>query len=237
MNKYAFLILVFSVSCFVSISAISLNACEKVHSTGFSQPDSLLNAQILYNGRIWRNLNYTVAGDPYLLSNAFLTGSLTISGKSFSPLRLKYNLFEDELHIPTPSGEILQLNKEMVDSFTLQFNDKIYRFAAIPEDSVSGLKGYVQILYSGKIDLYVKYSKKIKRSDFESRPDKYYQITRIFCVQNKRSYLITGKGDLLSLSKDHKAQVKDFIRKNKLHVSKKNPESFIPVFRYMDTFN
>jgi hypothetical protein len=178
-----------------------------------------------------------VIGDPYFLSNAFQTGSLTISGKTFSPLRLKYNLFEDEIHIPTPSGEILQLNKEMVDSFSLLFNSKIYRFTVIPEDSVAGLKGYVQVLYHGKMGLYVKYSKKIKRSDFESRPDKYYQITRIFCVQNKRSYLITGKSDLFNLSKDKKALIKDFMRKNKLHVSKKNPESFIPVFSYMDSIN
>jgi hypothetical protein len=237
MNKSAFLILVFSVSFFATTSAIPLNAFKTVHSPEFSQPDSLLNAQILYNGRIWRNLNYMVIGDPYFLSNAFLTGSVTISGKTFSLLRMKYNLYEDEIHIPAPSGEILQLNKEMVDSFSLLFNNKIYRFAIIPEDSVAGLKGCVQVLYHGKMELYVRYSKKIKRSDFESRPDKYYQISRIYCVQNKQSYFITGKNDLFNLLKGKKAQIKDFMRKNKLHVSKKDPESFIPVFRYMDTIN
>lgn len=237
MNKSAFLILVFSVFYLTSSKAISFNAGEKVHIPEISQPDSLLNAQILYNGRIWRNLNYLVIGDPYLLSNAFLTGSLTISGKTFSPLRLKYNLFEDEIHIPASSGEIMQLNKEMVDSFSLSFENKIYRFIAIPEDSVEGLKGYVQILYRGKMDLYVKFTKKIKRSDFENRPDKYYLITRIFCVQNKQAYLISGKSDVFNLSKDKKSRVKDFMRKNKLHVSKKDPESFSPVIRYMDTIN
>ncbi len=237
MNKSAFLILVFSVFCIASTTAISFNAGEKGGIPEISQPDSLLNAQILYNGRIWRNLNYLVIGDPYFLSNAFLTGSLTISGKTFSPLRLKYNLFEDEIHIPTPSGEILQLNKEMADSFSLSFESKIYRFAAIPEDSVEGLKGYVQVLYRGKIDLYVKFTKKIKRSDFENRPDKYYQINRIFCVQNKRAYLISGKSDVFNLSKEKKSRVKDYMRKNKLHVSKKDPESFIPVIRYLDTIN
>ena len=237
MNKSSFLILVFSVICIAPLKAISFNAGEKVHLPEISQPDSLLNAQILYNGRIWRNLNYMVIGDPYLLSNAFHTGSLTISGKTFSPLRLKYNIFEDEIHIPTPSGEIMQLNKEMVDSFSLSFENKIYRFAIIPEDSVEGLNGYVQILYLGKMDLYVRYTKKIKRSDFENRPDKYYQITRIFCVQNKRAYLISGKSDVFNLSKEKKPLVKDFMRKNKLHVSKKNPESFSPVIRYLDTIN
>ena len=237
MNKSAFLILVFSFFYISSSTAISFRAGEKVPAPEISQPDSLLNAQILYNGRIWRNLNYLVLGDPYLLSNAFLTGSLTISGKTFSPLRMKYNLFDDEIHIPAPSGDIIQVNKEMVDSFSLLFDSRIYRFATIPADSVEGLKGYVQVLYRGKMDLYIKYVKKIKRSDFESRPDKYYQITRIYCVQNKRSYLITSKSDLFNLSKDKKARVKDFMRKNKLHVTKKDPASFVPVFRYMDTIN
>lgn len=220
-----------------SILLIFLSLCYSASASAVSQPDSLLDAQVLYNGRIWRNLNYMVVGDPYLLSNAFITGSLTISGKTFSPVRLKYNLFEDEIHIPAPSGEVLQLNREMVDSFSLSFGNKLYRFAVIPGDSVEGLNGYVQILYRGKTDLYVRYLKKIKRSDFESRPDKYYQITRIFYVRDKRAYLISGKGDLLSLSKGNKSRVKDFMRINKLHVSKKDPESFIPVVRFMDTFN
>jgi hypothetical protein len=237
MNKSALLIVIFSISYFASTKAISFNAGSAVHSPEFSQPDSIINAQILYNGRIWRNVNYLVIGDPYLFSNAFLTGSLTISGKTFSPLRLKYNLFEDEIHIPTPSGVVLQLNKEMVDSFSLSYENRIYRFLAIPEDSVAGLKGYVQVLYRGGMDLFIKYAKKIKRSDYESRPDKYYEITRVYCVQDRRALLIQGKSDLFSLSKDKKSQVKDFMRKNKVHVSKKNPESFIPVVRYIDSIN
>jgi hypothetical protein len=224
MNKSAFLTIFFSLFYLASSSAVS-------------QPDSILNAQILYNGKIWRNLNYLVIGDPYLLSNAFLSGSVTISGKTFLPLRLKYNVFEDEIHIPTPSAEVMQLNREMVDSFTLLYNNKVYRFSVIPEDSMVGLKGYVQVLCRGKINLYVKYAKKIKRSDFESRPDKYYLITRVYCVQDKRAYLLSGKADLLSFSRENKAQVKDFMRKNKLHVSKKYPESFVPVIRYMNTLN
>jgi hypothetical protein len=237
MNKSIALILVFSFFLITSSIAISVKTGEMVHAPGTFQPDSLLDAQILYNGRVWRNLNYLVIGDPYLLSNAFLTGSLTISGRTFTPLRMKYNLFEDEIHVPAPGGEIIQVNREMIDSFSLSFDGRIYRFLSIPVDSVEGLKGYVRVLYSGKAALYVKYVKKIKRSDFESRPDKYYQVTRIYGVKDKQSYLIAGKSDLLKFSGDRKDRVKDFMRKNRLHVSKKDPASFVPVFRYMDTIN
>jgi hypothetical protein len=42
---------------------------------------------------------------------------------------------------------------------------------------------------------------------------------------------------LLKNMEDHKAQLKEFIKKNKIIVSKKNPDSFIPLVRYYDTLH
>ena len=49
---------------------------------------------------------------------------------------LKYDIFKDELLTPVDPGGILQLNKEMIDSFSLSFQNKTYRFEKIQEDSL-----------------------------------------------------------------------------------------------------
>jgi hypothetical protein len=48
---------------------------------------------------------------------------------------------------------------------------------------------------------------------------------------------INSKNDLLKVLYEDKAQIKDFIKKNKLKISKKEPESFIPVIRYYDNLS
>jgi hypothetical protein len=199
-----------------------------------NQQDTIKENQILYNGRKWRNLYYMVQGDQFLFSSMFLPGSLTIRGKTFTNVSIMYDLYKDEILTPVSPGLILQLNKEMVDSFSLLFQNKTYRFTRMPDDSLEGLKGYVNVLYSGKTALYIKYNKKIDKLKVEGENDKFYQLTRIYYVKDSICNQITGKSDLFRVLFEDKARIRDFIKKNKLLVSKEEPESFIPVIRYYD---
>lgn len=200
-----------------------------------TKQDTLQENQILYNGRIWRNLFFHIQGDQFLFSNEFLSGSLSISGKSFPNLLLKYDVFNDEILIPIDSGRILQLNKELVDSFYLVFQNKTYHFRKIQEDNLKRLQSFVNVLYEGKTSLYIKYSKRIDRSSNEGKYDSFYQMNRIIFVNDNVLYTITDKSDLLEVLKNDKVLIRDFMKKNKLKVSKKEPESFVPVLRYYDS--
>jgi hypothetical protein len=198
------------------------------------QQDTLKENQILFNGRIWKNLYYMVEEDQFLFSRMFLPGSVTIRGKTFENIGIMYDLYKDEILTPVSTGVILQLNKEMVDSFSVRFQNKTHRFARMPDDSLEGLKGYVNVLYRGKTALYIKYNKKINRPKVEGESDAFYQIARIYFVKDSKEYLITGKKDIVKVLDDDKEQVTEFIKKNNLSVSKNEPESFIPVIRYYD---
>lgn len=198
----------------------------------FSEQNTLSENQVLYNGKIWRNLYYQVQENQFLFSNEFLPGSLTISGKTFNNINLKYDIFKDELLTPVDNGIILQLNKEMIDSFSLNYQNNTYRFIRLKEDSGPG--GYFKILYKGKSALYLKYFKKIDKLAVEGQYDRFYQYSKLFFVKDNKVYQITGKSDLLNAIDDKKDLVKIFIKKNKLNVSEKIPESFIPTLRYFD---
>jgi hypothetical protein len=202
-----------------------------------NRQDTLKVNQILYNGRIWKNLYYMVQEDQFLFSRKFLPGSLTMRGKTFADVSIMYDLYKDEILTPIASGGILQLNKEMVDSFSISFQNKTYCFTRFRDDSLQVLKGYANVLYSGKVALYIKYTKKIDRQKTAGENDKFYLITRIYLMKDNKVYLINSKGDLFKVLNEDKAQIKDFIKRNNLLVSRKEPESFIPVIRYYDSIS
>jgi|WetSurSiteA1Bulk_404760.scaffolds.fasta_scaffold18725_2 hypothetical protein len=199
--------------------------------------DTIRENQILYNGRIWRNLYYMVHGDQFLFSKEFLPGSVTISRETFRNVKLKYDLLNDELLTPVDPGGILRLNKQLVDSFSLFFENKTFRFIKLQPDSLTDSKSYYNVLYKNKTGLYVKYSKKIDKLGDEGRYDKFYLITQLFLQKDNKLYSVTGKSDLLRILEEDKALVKNFIKKNNLDVSDKVPESFIPVLRYYDSLS
>ena len=184
---------------------------------------------------MWRNLYYSIKGDQFLFTKDFLQGSLTINNKSYNNINISYDIYNDEIITPTNNGSILQLNKEMVDSFTLVFEFKTYRFLNTQEDSLAGVKGYVNVLYKGKSALYVKYRKEIDILAVDDKYDLFYQTYRIYLLKDGLAHQIKGKSDLLKVLIENKTRINEFIKKNRLKISKNVPESFIPVIRYYDS--
>ena len=125
----------------------------------------------------------------------------------------------------------------MVDSFTLLFQYKIYRFKNTLQDSLPDIKGYVNVLYSGKSSLYVKYKKEIQLLAVDDKYDLFFQTYHVYFLKDGIVHQLTNKSGLLKILSQDKMLIKDFIKKNKIKISKKNPESFIPVIRYYDSIS
>jgi hypothetical protein len=193
-----------------------------------------IDVQLLYNGRAWRNLYYKVREDQFLFSTEFLTGSVTVEGKTFNNLPLKYDIYNDELLTITDHGIILQLNKEMIDLFTMKYQNQILNFKRLDADSINSLSGYVNVLYNGSTSLYIKYRKEILLLAVENKYDIFNQINRIFVAKNEKIFKVDSKGELLKLLEDQKHLVRSFIRSNKIRISRKDPYSFKPVIEYYD---
>jgi hypothetical protein len=206
-------------------------------SFGSEHQDPLKEDQVLYNGRVWFNHYYYVRGDQFLFSKNYLTGSVSMNGKSYYNIGINYDLYNDEIITKTNLGNLLQLNKEMVDSFTLVFQNIKYRFINLKVDSLQGLKGYVNFLYEGKSALFVKYKKEIELLAVDDKFDLFFQTYKILLIKDGIANQISNKGDLLKVLNDKKAQIKEFFKKNKIKISKKDPQSIIPVVRYYDTLH
>jgi len=206
--------------------------------TSFSaMQDPSKDIQVLYNGRAWRNTYSGVKGDQFLFTRTSLPGSLNINGYKFENLNLNYDIYNDELLIPKNNGVIIQLNKEMVDSFSLVYELRRYNFRNTDRDSIDGIKGFVNVLYSGKSSLFVKFRKEIQPLAVDDKYDLFFQTQKVYFLKKGEVYLLNGKRDLFKALKDYKSQLKAFMKKNGYKVSRKQPDSFIPVIRYYDTLS
>jgi len=191
--------------------------------------------QNFFNGRVWRNLYYKVREDQFLYSKSYLPGSVSIDGTTFRNINLLYDIYSDEIITQTFNGSFLQLNKEMVDSFSIVFDNTKRYFFRTDIDTIKGYNGYMNILYTGKCSLHVKYKKEIELLAVDRKFDEFYQVHKIFLVKDNIISQIAGRRDLFILLEDEKTALKSFIKKNKLFVSVKKPESLIPVISYYDS--
>ena len=234
-RNYILLIFIFTI---LSGKALNASPYSAELLPGRVNPqDTLKEDQILYNGKAWRNLYYMVKGDQFLLSKEFLPGTLTINGNYYKNILINYDIYNDEILTPKNHGYIVQLNKEMVDSFTVVAGGVKYRFVNSHEDSLPVIKGYTNELYRGKCVLFVKYKKEIEQLAVDDKYDLFYRTYRIYLLKEGQIYQITSKNDLLRLLKDNKDLVKSYMKKNKLKVTKKEPSSFIPVIAYYDSLS
>lgn len=178
-----------------------------------------------------------VKGDQFLFSPEYLHGSVTINGNYYKNILTNYDIYNDEILTPNNLGSIIQLNKEMVDSFTMVFGGKTYRFVNAQDDSLPVIKGFVRVVYRGKSALYVKYKKEIEALAVDDKYDLFYRTYRIYLLKEGKAHQISSKSDLLKVFQEDKIRIKDFMKKNRLKVSKTEPDSFIPVIRYYDSLS
>jgi hypothetical protein len=234
-NIFAFklLVAVFALSGFNSV----IPCFSEPLSLNLNEPDTLRENQLLYIGKMWSNKYTNVKGDQFLFSRNFLPGSLTINGNIYKNVLINYDIYNDEILIPKNNASIVQLNKEMVDSFSFNNGGINYRFVNAQIDSISDIKGFVNELYKGKSILFVVYKKEIEELAVDDKYDLFYRTYRIYFLKDGQIYQLTTKSDLLKILKENKTKIKDFMKKNRLKVSKKEPNSFIPVIRYYDSIS
>ncbi len=203
--------------------------------TGFyGLPDSV-EGQVLYNGRAWRNMFYNVKGDQFLFSDNFLKGTVTIDKRSFTGIVLKYDILNDEILTINSLGIIIQLNKEMVNGFTILNGDETFRFQKLDTSVSAPFSGYANILYDGKVSLLARYRKEILKLNGDSVYMKFKQSQRLYLRKENDYIPIGNKKDLLDFMADKRQLIRNYIRNNRLKISRKDPHGLIPVVEYYNT--
>lgn len=219
----------------ISLLLVGLPSAICTEAKAGAFPADTIDIQVLYNGRAWRNLHYKIQGDQFLFNSGFIPGSVTMRGRTFQGQSVRFDCYNDELLLLTGKGIILQLNKELIDGFTLEFDNRIFKFRNFKNDSDRSLTGFVNVLSEGDASLFVKYSKEVLILAVENKYDLFTDNIRIYLEKDGITTRVSNKGDLLRLLADRKQQVRDYIKSNRIRVTAKAPESIRPVIDYYNT--
>ncbi len=188
----------------------------------------------LLNGRIWRNQYSKVTGDQFFLTDKYIKGSVIFNGRKFDNLELRYDIYNDELILSIESYPVIFINKEMVDSFSLNLGNRTYNIINAGTDTLNVLKGYVNVLYNGPSALYVKFIKKIQPLADDGKYDLFYQEHQVYLRKGSEIIPVTGKKKLMNLLEDKKKEIRDYLKSRRIKVTQKDPYTFIPVLEYYD---
>jgi hypothetical protein len=227
-----FYIMVLSTLLFWALQATPLAGAPPL-KPGYNscQPERLP----LLNGRIWHNQYSKVTGDQFFLTNSFMKGYVIFNGIKYTNLDLQFDIANDELILKPADHPIIMINKEMVDSFCISDGYMKYYVINAGYDTTRILRGYVNVLYNGPTTLYVKFSKKVQPLGADGKNDLLIEERKIFVRHDDQLIVVTGNKVLLELFGDKKMQVTNFIKSNKIKISRKKPFSYIPVLKYYDS--
>jgi hypothetical protein len=219
-----------------SLSRLNPGPSEIIPSA-CSEQDTLMNNQHLYTGRVWVNKYRRINGDPFLFASYFLPGTVSVNGKTYRNLKLRYDIYNDELMIPVNLEDIVELNKEMVDSFSLNFENKTYKFTKIHDDSIDVITGFFYIPYDRQSALYIKYKKHFLQGITGESDGEFVQTQTAYLVKNDTFYRIKTRNSLFRTLNLSKSQVRNYLRENRVKIKKYSPESYVPVIRLSDDLN
>lgn len=227
-------------SLIFSLSLLAGTGVGNLFSAGLCYSDKELviqdnkDYQILYNGRIWRNLYSKVRGDQFLFTDAFMPGTVVMGNTLFRDLSLRYDIFNDELQIRTDKDIILQLNKELVTEFSLEYNKRIYNFKKFEGDTLEIKPGYYNVLYKGRSELLVSYKKEIMLLAVDNKFDLFDQYHRFYLRKDNAIFPVRKKSDLAELFGVSKKDIKGFAKTRRISVTVKDPDSISSLAQFCD---
>jgi hypothetical protein len=170
----------------------------------------------IYNGPEYEGNDLTIAGNPFFLSKNFVYGSVIYMGFRYDSIVMAYDCFRDELILAYPMvNEFFAIVpvKSRIDAFQIHAHE----FVQIrDENKYPGIEetGFFDVVYNGEHRILARREKRAASyvtGNYLQRfePDDYYYIRK-----DGIYHKVQGRRGLLNLFKDHKRELRRFIRQS-----------------------
>lgn len=189
----------------------------------------------LYNGPEYVDYVYSLKDThPFFETNSLKNGSVLYDGVLFKDVPVMYDIVKDQVVINDPFGVYkITLINERISEFSIE----THRFVRLTEDEKNVVStGFYEVLYDGSVTAYKKNLKKLKEETSMIEGLKRYTVEAdlFYLKKDGKFYSISSKSNFLSLMKDHKTEVAQYIRKNKLSFKKDKTSTIAKVCTYYD---
>lgn len=205
-----------------------------------SYPVSLYFNSLGENAHIYTGYEYftpdrNIKGSPYFLADGPIPSKIIYDDSYYQNIPVLYDLVLDQLVVNRLGQNFkISLINDKLTSFTIRNHE----FIRISRDSANGIElasGYYDRMYAGKTTVLVKRKRRLQEvfnyntTAYEYRDENsYYIITAGQIVQ------VDSKSGVLDLFKSKKAEIKAFLRKNKLNFKSDFEKTLVATTAYYD---
>lgn len=214
----------------LSISAIKAQNPQM----SYMSADAAWYDQLLYSGVEWQPAIPTAAGHEFFLTSESLYGTISIDGIIFKDVRMKYDIFNDDLVVLWTNGSPIVIDNKKVDEFTIVYNGLPRRFVNLRE-TYPGIRGFAEIMYQGASQVIAKYIKVVTKNPAAANYAEFSEETRYYLVLNGSCSQVKNRSSFLDLLGEYELPVKKYIRQKNLYLSQTSPEGFIIAAAYYDS--
>lgn len=229
-----------------TISAGRLSAQTATDSTGYNRVVAGYYTAIgkqshLYNGTEYEFYPPHIKGNAYVFDvNAFKAGSVNYDGVDYYNVPMLYDLNKDAVIILLYNNFTkVSLISERVSDFSLLGHS----FVRINADSLTGVKkvatGFYDQLFKGRhVQLFAKRAKTIQTTTGTTTLETFFSESKDYYLKIGNDYFsFGGKGALLSLLKNRKKELNQFIKANNIDYRNDPEPSMTAIVKYYDQIN
>jgi len=199
---------------------------------------ALYTSTIQHQSRLYNGNDYVIyfpknEEHPYYKNDDWGTGSVAYWGELYENIPLLFDLAVDQIITEHDRGNPIQLLAEKVQGFVIWDHTFVRLY---PDDKNKISAGFYDQLYNGKSKVYAKYSKNY-REELESTRviPQFDESVRYYLVKDGVFTVVKSKASVLKVLSDHKSEVKNFIRKNRLAFKGNRDEALVRVTQFYDT--
>jgi len=180
----------------------------------FDGQTGVRNKQI-YNGAAYVE-KYRTINEKYkfFTSSEFLNGSVVFDGQPFYELRLKYDLYEDQLLLNSKGaiGTVIKLNSDKVSSFTIGFHKFIN--PQQKNQSAAEVSGFYEVLLKTSYFTLLKKNRKalLKKIKGDLVYYEFKKDDENFLFYKNAYYTLNKKRDLLRLFPEFKKNINSYYK-------------------------
>lgn len=219
---------------FVFSGVYSQNSLEKIHkhATKVYGIDDLL-----VNGSVYAPYHPVAFGDPFFVESVFSKGNLTLVGREFENVGLKFDIEQQKVilmaFVDSVNFKIIVLNDNYIKYFSIHGT----HFVNISNHLNNNLiKGFYELIYNGEFVFVKSYRKEFLGVYSNRHPNGKYSetITENFIIRNNKKYTIKNKKSIFSVFPEHKNEIKIYMKDNKIKLRKASNINLNNLMRYCD---
>jgi len=181
----------------------------------------------LYDGVAYERYWNRVTGHPFFGTDQFQNGTLNYGGTLYEDVPILYDMARDEVVSKTfAKNSNLALVSGKISHFTIGGHS----FVRVVQDSSNNTflnTGFYENLYQGMVTVLVKREYKIEKSlKADEDTSRFTEYDHYYIVKEGTYHAITTEGELQSLFKDQKADIRKFLNRRDMRF-KKDPAKTI----------